>query len=86
MKKASKNLVHHCMEAYGVNSVNKLSEITEIPYSTLNAWENDGPSKIGTLLLTALIENIEMKKNVRALIEAEDIKATALRDLKKIVG
>jgi hypothetical protein len=84
MKKNTDNLVRQCVEAYEVNSANKLSEITEIPYTTLNAWENDGPSKIGKLLLEALINNIEMKKNVKLLLQAEEMKAIATQGLRNL--
>ena len=50
------------MNAYGVTSVSKLSKVIEIPYTTLNTWENDGPLKIGKMLLESLLENIEMKR------------------------
>lgn len=77
-------LVQQCMDSYMVSSVSKLAELTEIPYTTLNEWENKGPSNIGALLLKALIENVEMKKNVKMLVQAEEIKASALEELKKL--
>lgn len=82
--KNTDNLVKQCMDAYMVSSVSKLAEVTEIPYTTLNTWDNDGPSKIGALLLKSLIENVEMKKNVKLLIQAEALKASAIQDLQKL--
>jgi hypothetical protein len=82
-----KTLVQECMEAYGVDSPNKLAKIIGIPYTTLNPWNSEkGPSQMGEVLLKTLIENALLKKHAAALVNAEDKKQHALQHLKVILG
>lgn len=79
-------LVQKCMDAYGVKTVSALAERTGIPYTTLNPWNIKGPSRIGTLLLTSLIENHELRKSVEEVIKAEEMRSEAIDRIKLILG
>ena len=80
----SKNhsLVQECIELYGLKTVKDLAEKTGIPYTTLNPWNNKGPSQIGELLLNALIDNAKLRQSINVIIEADEARAEAITLIK----
>lgn len=71
-------LVEQCMNYYNVKAVKGLALSTGIPYSTLNKWNNEGPSQIGELLLSALIKNKQLTECLSDIIYTEEKKTAAL--------
>lgn len=75
-------LVQECIELYGLKTVKDLAEKTGIPYTTLNPWNNKGPSQIGELLLKSLIDNARLRQSINVIIEADEARAEAIRVIK----
>lgn len=76
------HLIQECMDLYRVKTVKDLAEKSGIPYTTLNPWNNKGPSQIGELLLNALIDNAKLRQSINVIIEADEAKAEAIRIIK----
>jgi len=87
MEKTVENnpLVEKCMNIYGVDTVKALSKKTGVPNTTMNAWNLNGPSNIGVILLNALIENVLLKQQAAAIVESEAKKAAALEKIASLL-
>ncbi len=58
------NIVSQVLELYEIDE-NTLSEMIDIPKSTINTWKNskdNGISKAGKAIMNLLIENYKLKK------------------------